>query len=185
MIISLMPDYSNAKIYKLVSDKTDMIYIGSTVRSLKERLKNHKSNFTNKKKTFITSKKLYELGGNISIELIKLFPCDCRKELELQESKYIREYKNICVNKIIVGRTRKEWNEDNKEKILEQVKKYSKKYREDNKEIIKEKRKKYCEDNKEKMKEKYKCECGSEIRKDSKRKHKRSIKHISFINNNK
>jgi hypothetical protein len=33
-----MPDYSNGKIYKLVSDKTDMIYIGSTVRSLKERL---------------------------------------------------------------------------------------------------------------------------------------------------
>ncbi len=180
-----MPDYSNGKIYKLVSDNTDMIYIGSTVRSLKERLKNHKSNFTKKKKTFITSKKLYELGGNISIELIKLFPCDCRKKLELEESKYIREYKNICVNKIIVGRTRKEWGEDNKEKILEQVKKYT----ENNKEKIKESSKKYRENNKEqikeKMKEKYKCECGSKIRKDGKKKHERSIKHISFINNNK
>ena len=76
-----MPDYSNAKIYKLVSDNTDMIYIGSTVRSLKERLLEHKHYF-NKNTGFVTSKKLYELGGNISIELIKLFPCDCRKQLQ-------------------------------------------------------------------------------------------------------
>jgi hypothetical protein len=38
-----MPDYSNGKIYKLVSDKTDMIYIGSTTVKLNERLSNIKT----------------------------------------------------------------------------------------------------------------------------------------------
>jgi hypothetical protein len=32
-----MPDYSNGKIYKLVSDKTDMIYIGSTTKKFKRK----------------------------------------------------------------------------------------------------------------------------------------------------
>ena len=101
MIISLMPDYSNGKIYKLVSDKTDMIYIGSTTKKLYRRLSNHKKGGCN-------SKILFKLGGNIYIELIKLFPCDGKKELEKEEGEYIKKYKNICVNKCIPGRTRKE-----------------------------------------------------------------------------
>jgi hypothetical protein len=56
---------------------------------------------------------LFELGGNISIELIKLFPCNCKKELEKEEGKYIKKYKNICVNKFIAGRTVKEYYKDN------------------------------------------------------------------------
>ena len=194
-----MPDYSNGKIYKLVSDKTDMIYIGSTTVKLYNRLSNHKNDFT-KNHGSKTSKKLFQLGGNISIELIKLFPCDCKKELEKEEGKYIREYKNICVNERIAGRTKKEYVKDTKEKKKEYDKKYrennkekrkenAKKYNENNKEIIKEKNKKYYENNKqiilEKNKEKYKCICGSEILKAVKARHERSIKHISFINNNK
>ncbi len=157
-----MPDYSNAKIYKLVSDNTDMIYIGSTTIKLNKRLSEHKSQFKNNN-NFVYSKKLFQLGVNVSIELIKLFPCNCRKELEKEEGKYILEYKNICVNKYIAGRTIKEY-----------MKKYNKKQWEDNKEKIKEKRK-----------EKYKCECGSEFRKIDKARHNKTIKHISFINNNK
>jgi hypothetical protein len=194
-----MPDYSNGKIYKLVSDKTDMIYIGSTTVKLYDRLSNHKNDFT-KNHGSKTSKKLFELGGVVSIELIKLFPCDCKKELEKEEGKYIREYKNICVNERIAGRTKKEYTEDNKEIKKEYDKKYreknkkkrkenAKKYNENNKEKIKEKNKKRYENNKEiikeKNKEKYLCECGSEILKCTKARHEISIKHISFINNNK
>ncbi len=162
MIISLMPDYSNGKIYKLVSDNTDMIYIGSTTIKLNKRLSEHKSQFKNNN-NFVYSKKLFKLGENVSIELIKLFPCNCRKELEKEEGKYILEYKNICVNKYIAGRTIKEY-----------MKKYNKKQWEDNKEKIKEKRK-----------EKYKCICGSEFIKIHKSRHNKTKKHISFINNNK
>jgi hypothetical protein len=152
-----MPDYSNGKIYKLVSDKTDMIYIGSTTTNLNIRLSAHKSYF-NKNMGYVTSKKLFKLYGNISIELIKLFPCNCKKELEKEEGKYIRQYKNICVNKLIAGRTKKEYDkkyyEENKEENRKKKKEYDKKYYENNKQIIKEKKK-----------EKYKCICGSEITK--------------------
>lgn len=172
-----MPDYSNAKIYKLVSDKTDMIYIGSTTTNLNIRLSGHKHYF-NKNIGYVTSKKLFKLDGNISIELIKLFPCNCKKELEKEEGEYIKKYKNICVNKLIAGRTKKEYNtkyyEENKEIINEKKKEYDKKYYQNNKKIIKEKKK-----------EKYKCICGSEILKSVKAKHNKTKKHISFINNNK
>ena len=201
-----MSDYSNAKIYKLVSDKTTMIYIGSTKRSLKERIREHKKTFKHNI-GLNTSKKLFELGGNISIELIKLFPCDCRKQLQKEEGKYIIEYKNKCVNSYIPLRTKKEYYEDKKDEILkkkkiyrnnnkEKILKKSKIYYEKNIEKIKEKNKKYVEKNKEKIKErkkkyyennkqKYLCECGSEILKCTKARHEISIKHISFINNNK
>jgi hypothetical protein len=128
-----MPDYSNAKIYKLVSDKTAMIYIGSTTVKLHQRLSGHRYEFK-KNIDVITSKKLFELGGNISIELIKLFPCNCRKELEKEEGKYIRQYGNICINKCVAGGTKKEWYQNNKEKIKE----IKKKYYENNKQKIKE-----------------------------------------------
>jgi hypothetical protein len=150
-------------------------------------------------KIYSTSKKLFKLGI-VSIELIKLFPCDCKKELEKEEGKYIREYKNICVNRRIAGRTQKEYREDNKKKIKEKrennkdiLKEYNKKRYENNKVKIKEKNKKYYEIHKEeikekiseKSKEKYKCFCGSEIVKCTKARHERTNKHISFINNNK
>jgi hypothetical protein len=175
-----MPDYSNGKIYKLVSDKTNMIYIGSTKRSLKERIREHKKTFKHNI-GLNTSKKLFELGGNISIELIKLFPCNCKKELEKEEGEYIKKYKKICVNKFIAGRTVKEYYKDNNTYL----KKYIKIYREEYSKEIKESNKKYYESHKEKINEKYKCVCGSEIFKRNKLRHEGTIKHISFINNNK
>jgi predicted GIY-YIG superfamily endonuclease len=56
MIISLMPDYSNAKIYKLVSDKTAMIYIGSTTKKLHERLSGHNTDFTKNHRILLLQK---------------------------------------------------------------------------------------------------------------------------------
>jgi hypothetical protein len=65
------------------------------------------------------------------------------------EGKIIRKYESEseCVNIRIDGRTKKEYNQDNKDTIQE----YRKEYYEDNKEKAKE----YYEDNKEKSKEYY------------------------------
>ena len=40
-----MPDYSKGKIYKLISNHTDDIYIGSTCDLLSKRLYKHKKAF--------------------------------------------------------------------------------------------------------------------------------------------
>jgi hypothetical protein len=89
-------------------------------------------------------------------------------------------------------RTKKEYRDDNKEKIREKDKQYKidnkekirekdKQYRDDNKEKIREKHKQYKIDNKEKIKEKVICECGCSIRRDSLSRHKKTIKHIDIM----
>ena len=38
----MLPDYSKGKIYKLVSNKTDDVYIGSCLMTLSTRLSKHR-----------------------------------------------------------------------------------------------------------------------------------------------
>ena len=149
-----MPDYKNGKIYKLWSPEGDDIYIGSTTQPLYARLSGHK------KKEKCSSKILFEKYNNVKIELIESYPCDNIEELNKKEGEYIRA--NNCVNRCVAGRTVKEYQEDNKEKIKER----EKGYRENNKEKKKEYRK-----------VKYTCECGRTFNFGDKARHMRSKVH--------
>ena len=40
-----MNKFENAKIYKIVDNTSDMIYVGSTCKTLQQRLKKHENNF--------------------------------------------------------------------------------------------------------------------------------------------
>ena len=180
-------DYSQGKIYCVRSYKTDLIYIGSSCQPLYKRLNEHKTAYKNYLKTGIiqyTSYKIYELDDKPYIELIKNYPCSCLDELRREEGKHIRAMD--CVNKYIAGRTKKEYYEQNKEKIL----KKQKEWYEDNKDKIKEyqqankdKIKEYQQANKEKITQKITCECGSIIQKCEKPRHERSNKHKQYIDN--
>jgi hypothetical protein len=115
-----MSKYQKGKIYKLVNDEMpDKIYFGSTINDLNIRLSQHKS-----KSNKSTSKILFE-KGNVKIILVEEYPCENRKQLEKKERNYIEN--NECINKNIPTRTLKEYNEDNKEKIKERIKKYNEK----------------------------------------------------------
>jgi len=150
-----MNKYQNGKIYKLVCDNTPIVYYGSTIQKLSERLAIHKYYKS------CSSRELFD-KGNVTIHLIEDYPCNSRKELEARERIYIEfmlknfDHKIIC-NKNISGRTRKEWYQDNKENN-------------------KEKRNEY-------KKIKITCECGSFVSKYHLSEHKRSKKHINYINN--
>ena len=180
-----MPDYKNAKIYKLWSPEGDDLYIGSTTQPLYARLSEHK-----KKRETCTSKILFEKYDDVRIELIESFPCENKDELNKREGEYIRN--NICVNKVIAGRTKEEYYEDNKEKLKEYMKEYDKEYyknnkekikeyQENNKQKIKEYMKEYREKNDEKIKEykkeKYTCQCGRIINIGDKARHERTQVH--------
>ena len=161
-----MPDYKNAKIYKLWSPEGDDIYIGSTTKLLSARKAQHKHDFQKKKENpQTTSRILYEKYNDVRIELLECFPCENKDELNKKENEYIRN--NICVNKKIPGRTNKEWYEDNKE-------------------VVKEKVNKYRLNNQDKINErksiKIMCECGEKINKDNKTRHEKTKKHIDKIN---
>jgi hypothetical protein len=169
--------YQNGKIYKIVCNKTNLVYIGSTTEKyLSNRLKGHRwdyNKFLNGKKKIMTSYKILE-NGDYYIELVESYPCNSKDELLVRERYY---FDNIeCVNKLKPSST------------LEEKKEQRKQHYEDNKEKMKEYKKQYREDNKEKIlkKEKIKfiCECGSECRLSEKSRHEKSKKHINFINNN-
>jgi uncharacterized membrane protein YheB (UPF0754 family) len=116
----------------------------------------------------ITTFSLFDEFGveNCKIELVELFPCNSKIELEQREGFYIKN--NDCVNKTTAGRTQKEYREDNKEVLQE----YFKKHYQDNKEHklqlaenyrnkpeIKEKNKEYHKQYLEKNREKNKANC--------------------------
>jgi glycosylphosphatidylinositol transamidase (GPIT) subunit GPI8 len=198
-----MPNYQNAKIYKLWSPEGDDIYIGSTTVLLCTRKAKHKHSDN------CSSKILFEKYNDVRIELLECCPCDNKEELAQKEGEYIRN--NTCVNKRISGRTRQEWREENKEDlsgkkkdyyqknkedILEKAKEYhqmnkehrneyKKEWYEKNKDYVKETNKKWRDDNKEKIKEiksiRVICECGLEVKKDTIARHKRTQRHIGNL----
>jgi len=162
-----MVNYANGKIYRVVSESLGLQYIGSTCEpTLAKRLGKHRSEY----RRYLAGKKhnvtIYQLleAGDVDIQLIESYPCKSRDELRAREGYFIRKEK--CVNKLIAGRTMKEYKKDNKEKISEYNKNYYKQYYDCNKEKIIAKKS-----------EKIQCECGSMLTRGGMARHKRSQTH--------
>ncbi len=128
-----MVNYGNGKIYIIRSHQTDDVYYGSTTKEyLSQRIDKHRSSYKrwkNGKHHYVTAYEILKYD-DAYIELVELYPCNSRDELTSREGSYIRN--NDCVNKVVPGRTEKEFREDNREYVKER----EKKYREDNKDII-------------------------------------------------
>jgi uncharacterized protein YeaO (DUF488 family) len=181
--------YENGKIYKIVDNTNDNIYIGSTCKKLCQRIASHRSAykiFLKGKATYTTSFEILK-NGNYDIILIENYPCKSKEELNKRERYYIETIN--CCNKIIPTRTMKEWNEDNKDKMKEYYREYQKEYHKENKEKLLEYQKDYLKENKEQIleyqrkhrKEKINCICGSSICKGDKAKHEKTKKHTDYI----
>jgi len=155
------------KIYKLIDNTNNNIYIGSTIVKLNQRLREHKNTYNryiNNKYHYVTSFEIIK-NNNYRFEIIKYVVFKDRKELHQKERYYIEN--NICVNKFIPTRTQKEYENNNKIRI--------KTYHNDNKEHFKEYQKQY-------NKIKFQCECGISTAKQHKSRHEKSQRHINLIN---
>lgn len=162
--------YQKGKIYTIRSSQTDKYYIGSTCNKLYKRLGQHKQNYKNYvggTYHFVSSFDIVKFD-DCYIELLEDFKCDNKEQLNKREGELIRQLKNDIVNKVIAGRTKKEWENDNKDKLKAQFKNYYennkdeklksfKKYYENNKEYLTNYNKSYYEKNKEKILEKVKA----------------------------
>ena len=207
-------NYANGKIYKVVDNAYEMCYIGSTIDKLTSRMRSHRSNY----KKYVAGQsrnttvfKVFDVCGvcNCKIELIELYPCNSLMELQAREGHHIRNTE--CVNKRIEGRTKKEWANDNREKVQQRTKTWAlnnqdklkeyrrnyyetkwdtisqtnKKWRDNNKEHKKEMDKLYREKNKEAIREKeripFHCECGATVQKTEKARHQKTIKHQDWM----
>ena len=95
-----MERYQNGKIYKIVCNKTGLVYVGSTTEKyLSNRLKGHRKSYRNFLKgnySFVTSFKILE-NDDCYIELIEYFPCNSRDELLVRERYYFDTIE--CINK--------------------------------------------------------------------------------------
>ena len=93
--------YNNSKIYKIVCNITNEVYYGSTIKTLNNRLSNHKSSKNN------TTSRIIIKRGDYKIELVENYPCTCKAKLHKREGYYQLNYP--CINKSIAGRTYAEW----------------------------------------------------------------------------
>lgn len=135
-----MPDFQNGKIYAIRSHQTDQVYIGSTTQTLTQRFAVHKSHYIKNCST-CTSSILFQYD-DVYIDLIELFPCSTRVEMDRREGEIIKSTPN-CVNRHIAGRTRQEYRSDNPmvmklwyERNPDKKKQYNKKTYERHKETI-------------------------------------------------
>ena len=146
-----MNKYQNGKICKIVDVGYSKCYIGSTTETLSQRMARHRNCYKackSGKKGKTTCFDLFEEYGveNCYIELVECCNCDTKEALRKQEGEYIKN--TDCVNKIIAGRTVKEYREDNKGSISKNAKIYKEEheerlfnYRQDNAEYFNQKNK--------------------------------------------
>lgn len=129
-----MPDYSKGKIYKLWSPSKNLVYYGSTVQTLSQRLAKHKNHYKTYKNDDVNkiSAHLILDCEDYKIELMEEYPCNNKSQLDKREGEYQKN--NECVNCYIAGRTSKELYQDNKEEKKNKANEYRKnnleKYRE-------------------------------------------------------
>jgi len=174
-----MVNYQNGKVYKIINENNEVIYIGSTAEKyLSSRYAKHKLKAPNHK-----------------IILIENYSCNSREELIKREQEIIEEHSNLLnkyrayiseeqlkeYNKEYYKNNIKYFEEYNKEyceKNKEQLKEYKKEYYENNKEHLKNHNKEYRENNKEYIKQ-YQKEYQKEYRENNKEelKQKRIKKH--------
>jgi len=113
------------RVYKLISQNdNNLVYIGSTTRSLSKRLMEHRSKF----KSFKKGGKMVKYSAFKVIEsgdcIIELLESNIDKTNLLQRERYwIEAFK--CVNMNIPSRTVKEYHTEHKQ----QIKEYHKEYR--------------------------------------------------------
>lgn len=99
-----MPNYANGKIYKIKSENTDKVYIGSTTKkSVNDRYSQHKWAFNQYKNGLenecnYSSRKILEYG-EASVELLEEYPCDNVYQLKKREYHYIDNTPNV-INKV-------------------------------------------------------------------------------------
>lgn len=141
--------YASGKIYKLVNDVDNEIYVGSTCLPLHKRLYEHKS-LSKKRPNARVYQYVHQIGWqNVKIVLLETYACNTKDELLRRERHWIDELKP-SLNKVLPLRTPKEWREAN----IEAIQQNRKKYMDANREDINEKRREKMHFNREEYNEK-------------------------------
>ena len=116
----MAPNFQNGKIYclRVRNDGDKIVYVGSTVRPLSERMGEHRKNVKvhPERKVY---KLLAEVGvDNVYIELMHAFPCNTREELHAEEGRHMRIHRTAIeggCNVKVAGRKAPEFRAEHPE----------------------------------------------------------------------
>ena len=164
-------DFSNTSIYKIVCNDLNItdIYVGHTTQFTK-RKSGHKNRYNNPnspKYNFKIYNTIRNNGGWENWSMIEIEKYDCNDGNEaLARERYWYETLNASLNHQCPNGTQKEYYNQNKETIKARIKKYY----ESNIKMIKEKKSCVCE-----------CICGETYTTSNKSRHKKTKKHIEFV----
>ena len=116
------------KIYKIVDNTSDRIYIGSTTKELDQRLQGHYNDFLkfNRGKYHYVSSFAIICKGDYKIELVEEVVCSSKQELHKIEAYFIKQSPH-AVNCNMPGRSKKQYYQDNKQVTCECGTKYKNK----------------------------------------------------------
>ena len=146
-------------IYKIWdNDDPSLVYYGSTIQQVSIRMGKHRDSSNSCISKIIIDRNNYQYATLEKVEYEDKF------ELRNRERWWVEN--NICVNKLIPNRTKKEYYMANKEKFTE----YAKQYNMTNKEKIAEQ-----------QKQKVTCECGCIVTKRYLTRHKKTKIHLKNI----
>ncbi len=162
---NLPSKYQRGKIYKIVCDICDEIYVGSTTEpTLAKRLGNHRTDSRQEEKK---SKPLFQHvashGGwaNFRIVLVENFPCNSKDELCQREEFWRREL-NAKLNAIKAYQTEEDRKEYMKMKNFQyrqdhelELKEYGLQYRREHADELNQKMRAYYQEHKEQFREYY------------------------------
>lgn len=196
-----MNKYERTKIYVIENDIDGDFYVGSTTfQYLCERMTKHV--WCAKDDTscqYLLYRKMRQFGlEHFRIRLLEEYPCQTKQEKLLREQFWIDQLQpTLNQRKAIDTRARQEINRKYREENKGHIKELMKKYYEENKHHIKERKKNYYEENRDVINglsktyyEEHKdnksavttCECGSQVTAQHLLRHKKSQKHLDYIN---
>ena len=196
-------NYQRTIIYKLCCNDPTIteIYVGHTTNFTKRKNTHHHSccNENDERYNCFVYHFIRENGGwdNWSMIEIEEYQCENKRQAEARERYWIETLQSK-LNKVVPTRTRQEYYEENKNYFLERFRQYHEENREkilernkqrykENREKLLERSKQYNKANREiiskKKGEKIECECGCFIRRDGLSEHRKTLKHLKYIEN--
>ena len=155
----MMPDYSKSIIYTIRSK--DSIYVGSTT-DFANRKYQHKSSIFKNIRNSNLYKTIRDNGYDWDMQPYKLFPCENKLELTIEEER-VRQELGADLNMVCCGSGIDTNDMDYKKKIWSL-------YRETNRHEIRRK-----------QNQNLTCECGCTVTRSNLPRHKKSNKHLEFI----
>ena len=93
-----MVNYQNGKIYKIIDNTNNNIYVGSTTQTLSNRLKGHIGHYKNYLVGKARKCMSYDILKNNDYKIISIeeYPCENREQLRIREQYWIDTLK--CIN---------------------------------------------------------------------------------------